>query len=157
VKYRTYRFQSNWEIKASKEKVWHIFTATPFSWAEWWPQIKNINNVVEKSSLKGSSFNCTWQALGYRLESNIVIRDAIHYEKIIMEFKSDGDLHGAALCKFHEKDGITQVYFDLQVKTTKKWMNYFEPILRPLFIVNHHHIMNSGKRGLRNYLRDTQS
>ena len=42
-----------------------------------------------------------------------------------------------------------------EVDTAKRWMNALAPLLRPLFVWNHHAIMRAGEAGLRRHLEAT--
>ncbi len=136
---------------APRQKVWQTLTGIPFSWQEWWPQLSNVHNMRLVDGLTGSTFSCTWRSpTGYRLNSDIVIGTIEADRQITLH--SDGDLRGTVTCQLGEKAGRTTIEIDWRVQTTKAWMNYLTPLLRPVFIYNHHAVMRSGERGLRYYL-----
>lgn len=68
-------------------------------------------------------------------------------------FKSEGDLVGTAVWRYHALDASnSEITIDWQVYTTKPWMNWLAPLLGPIFTSNHHAIMRSAERGLNAYL-----
>ena len=102
--------------------------------------------------LSGSSFSCSWRApLGYRLKSDIVIGKIAELEQVTL--RSDGDLRGTVACQLLESNGQTHIEIAWKVETTKAWMNYLTPVLRPIFVYSHHAVMRSGERGLRAHLK----
>lgn len=104
------------------------------------------------NGLSGSSFSCTWRApLGYRLKSDVVIDKINEPEQVMLQ--SDGDLRGTVTCQLLESNDQTHIEIDWHVETTKAWMNYLTPLLRPIFVYSHHAVMRGGERGLRAYLK----
>lgn len=149
---RRYSFQSVWNIDAPRTQVWQALTATPFSWEDWWPQLKDVHDMNITSGLEGTSFSCSWQApIGYRLKTDVTITKVDHLSTVILE--ASGDLIGTVTCDIKEIDGRTHVDIDWQVDTTKTWMNNLSPVLRPFFVWSHHAVMRSGEQGLRRYLK----
>jgi hypothetical protein len=69
-----------------------------------------------------------------------------------IKLRSKGDLEGTAECELVESKGKTIITISWHVSTTKPWMNFFGPVLSPLFVLNHHAVMRSGERGLNRYL-----
>jgi hypothetical protein len=101
--------------------------------------------------LTGTTFSCTWRSpIGYRLRSDITIGEIIGSRQITLHSK--GDLQGTVVSRLHESAGQTRIAIDWQVQTTKPWMNFLTPVLRPFFVHSHHAVMRSGERGLRDYL-----
>jgi hypothetical protein len=149
---RCYSFQSAWDIDAPRIEVWQALAATPFSWQDWWPELKDVRDTRITADLKGTSFSCSWQApIGYRLRTDIILSD-IEYLKTVT-LQTDGDLIGTVTCHIKETAGRTHVDIDWQVDTTKAWMNRLAPLLKFFFIASHHAVMRSGERGLRRHLR----
>jgi hypothetical protein len=142
-------------IDCSQDKVWQIFTATPFSWSQWWPQLKQINTLSdsERKNMVGSTFMCTWQALGYKIIGNIAVISSKKPDDIVLKFQSGSDIIGQAHCQLSGNSERSKIVIELVVTTTKKWMNMFEPVLKPIFLYNHNRIMHSGERGLQNFVK----
>jgi hypothetical protein len=150
-----YQFRSVWKIEASRKEVWQTLAANPFSWPDWWPELKNVHNVNLKKELTGSSFNCDWKAKGYKLKTNVRVSKLHYLEDVTLQ--ANGDLTGTALCTISEVDGKTHIEIVMRATTNKRWMNLLSPILRPIFAYNHHLVMRRGERGLQNYLQSRRS
>jgi len=56
---------------------------------------------------------------------------------------------------FTEKDGIVYIQYNWNVVTTKKRMNTFSFLLRPVFALNHNIVMYWGGKGLAKKLGTT--
>ncbi len=149
---RRYSFQSVWDLKAPRSEVWQTLTATPFSWEDWWPQLKDVHNMHITKDLQGTSFSCAWQApIGYRLRTKVIISQVDDLEMVMLE--TTGDLIGTVTCRLIEDNSCTHIDIDWQVDTGRTWMNLLAPLLKPFFIWSHHAVMRSGERGLQRYLK----
>ena len=156
MKARLYSFHSSWKLAAAPNKVWQTVTATPFSWESWWPELTDLHVIKTDPAYVGTAFACTWRAKsGYKLHATFIITaaDAPHS----ISFRSEGDLVGVSTWTFSEQHGATDIAISWEAHTTKAWMNFFGPLLKPLFISNHDAIMASGQRGLNAYLTDNSS
>jgi uncharacterized protein YndB with AHSA1/START domain len=156
MKSRLYSFHSSWDIAAPRQKVWQALTALPFSWQDWWPELRDVHNMRVADGLIGTTFSCSWRApAGYSLKSDITIAKVVSPKQVTL--RSDGDLHGTVICHLHEvggaTSGSTHIEIVWRVRTTKAWMNWLAPLLKPLFIYSHHAVMRSGERGLRKHLQ----
>jgi hypothetical protein len=152
VKNRAYHFQSIWNIDCSQDQVWQILTATPFSWSQWWPQLKQINTLTEHKNMAGSKFMCTWQAIGYKIIGNIEVLSAKKPDEIVLKFQSGSDIVGRVHCQLSGTTERTRIMFTLDVTSIKTWMNTLNSVLKPIFLYNHNRIMHSGEQGLQNFM-----
>ena len=66
----------------------------------------------------------------------------------VIEIESRGELNGAGRWSLAEEGSATRVRYDWNVSTTKTWMNWLAPVLRPLFAWNHDAVMKDGAAGL---------
>ena len=66
----------------------------------------------------------------------------------ILEGAATGELEGQGKWLLSETDGITTIQYNWNVNTTKKWMNFLSPLLKPLFKWNHDIVMKWGAEGL---------
>ena len=61
----------------------------------------------------------------------------------------DGALKGRGRCLLRETaEGATAVEFELEVETTKPWMNLLAPTARRVFVWNHDVLMRQGGEGI---------
>jgi len=151
-KRRLYKFYSTWNITAPKDKVWHALAATPFSWQDWWPELIALHTLHAAPHLINTRFSCTWRArAGYRLQATFTVIAVSELQRVT--FRSEGDLIGTAVWNYQALDaGHTEITIDWQVYTSKPWMNWFGPLLGPIFTGNHHALMLSAEHGLNDYL-----
>jgi uncharacterized membrane protein len=143
-----YSFVTNWTFDAPLETVWKEIRNMD-AWPEWWKYVKSVELIkIGDMNDIGSVRRITWTtALPYELtfDSELV---SVDFQKR-MEGKAFGELTGVGIWTFNEVNGKTHVRYDWIVETTKKWMNIFAPIARPLFKWNHDKVMNAGYKGLK--------
>lgn len=142
-----YSFVTHWKFAAPLERVWKEIRDMD-SWPEWWRYVKSVEVITtgDENDI-GSVRRIVWKtALLYhlRFDSELV---SIDFHKR-MEGRAFGDLTGTGLWTFTYEAGITTVRYDWTVHTTKKWMNFLDPIARPLFRWNHDMVMKGGHKGL---------
>ena len=126
-------------------------TATPFSWDQWWPELDIVHIIELRPKLTGTSFDCTFRApIGYKLHCGVIIGETIPSQRVVLHVQ--GDLRGTVICILHNDGDGTRVDVTWDVETTKPWMNYLNPVLRPAFVWGHHAVMRSGERGLRQFI-----
>jgi hypothetical protein len=125
-------------------------TKAPFSWPDWWPNMRGLKLKTHKGSLQGTKFSCEWLApIGYRLHTDVKITEVMPLK--IVRLETFGDLHGTVVCRISGKN-TTHVAIEWQVATTKPWMIALQPLLKPFFIWSHHAVMRNGERGLQEYI-----
>jgi hypothetical protein len=61
---------------------------------------------------------------------------------------ASGELEGTGEWHFSEDNGIIHIQYNWNIVTTKKWMNTFAFLLRPVFTLNHDIVMHWGGNGL---------
>jgi Polyketide cyclase / dehydrase and lipid transport len=147
---RQYFFQSSWLIPAGPTTVWQAMTDQPFSWDEWWPELRDLSIIKAAPGLSGTVFSCSWQApVGYRLRTEVRIGKVVRHH--IVTLHTAGDLQGTVTCRLSADGNNTRIDIDWQVVTKRRWMNLSALLLRPLFIRAHHAVMRSGEQGLCSY------
>ena len=88
-----------------------------------------------------------WKSrLPYRLE--FFVRTTKVERPGLLEGQASGELAGTGRWRLFEQDGLTVVLYEWNVRTTRRWMNTLAPVGRPIFAVNHDHVMRNGGRGL---------
>jgi len=153
-----YEFVTNWQFKASQEKVWSLIFA-PERWPDWWRGVEKVEKLQDGDANHiGAVHRYTWKSkLPYRLIFEMETTRVEPYT--LIEGRAIGELQGRGRWQLSSKsndgDGITRVRYDWKVETTKDWMNLIAPIARPVFSWNHNVIMDWGEAGLRKRLRET--
>lgn len=143
-----YSFVTHWTFDAPLEKVWKEIRNMD-AWPQWWKYVKTVE-LIKNGDVNdiGSVRRITWTtALPYQLtfDSELI---SVDFQKR-MEGRAFGELTGVGIWTFDEMNGKTHVRYDWIVETTKKWMNIFAPIARPLFKWNHDKVMDAGYEGLK--------
>lgn len=146
-----YHFASNWRIPAVKDVVAAVLLSSQ-QWTDWWPGLKEVRQLDDRLGV-GARFICTWQApLGYRLQVSIRLTE--YQPNNYIAFDAGGDLQGQGKATLVSAgSGLTDLQIEWHVRSTKRWMNLFAPLLRPLFIRNHQALMRSGEQGLVAYIK----
>ena len=151
-----YSFVTHWKFKAPLEQVWKEIRDMD-SWPEWWKYVRDVQ-LIKKGDANdlGSIRRIFWTtALPYKLSFDLELVALDHHRRI--EGKAFGDLSGLGIWTFESQGDMTYVRYDWSVSTTKKWMNLFAPIARPLFSWNHDKVMDAGYEGLLSRLNISNS
>jgi hypothetical protein len=142
-----YRFLTAWLLNTSCESVWETIHDQK-GWPSWW---RGVEEVVEldpgDADGLGSRTRMTWRSF---LPYNLVFET--HTTRVekpsLMEGEVDGELAGVGRWHLFERDGVTAVIYEWNVRTTRTWMNLLAPIGRPIFAWNHNWVMARGGEGL---------
>jgi hypothetical protein len=146
-----YSFMSRWVVRAPIKTVGTVLLRHE-DWSSWWHGLETVE-VTHTSNPIGAEFACTWRShLGYRLRLVLTVTEYIpnHY----IAFTSHGDLVGKGSFDLESHGNDTHITILWRVVTTKKWMNLATPLLRPIFVYNHHLLMKQGEAGINAYLAD---
>lgn len=142
-----YRFRSRWDVIVPPTELWDTFEglleqSDPLPW---WGAVTATDNRDDEIDL------VTRSHFGYRL--SFTVHDLERHPKRTMRFASRGDLSGTAELDFGPgRPGRTLLTIDWHVEATPAWMRRTEPLLRPVFVLAHDLVMNSGERQLNRWL-----
>jgi hypothetical protein len=142
-----YRFLTTWLLNAPCEPVWETIHDQK-GWPSWW---RGVEEVVEldpgDEDGVGSRARMTWRSF---LPYNLVFetRTTRIERPYLMEGEVDGELAGVGRWRLFEREDITAVVYEWNVRTTRLWMNLLAPIGRPFFAWNHNWVMARGGEGL---------
>lgn len=142
-----YRFLTTWLLDAPREQVWDAVYDSE-RWPAWW------RGVVEAEKLEdgdkagvGQYGRYVWKSkLPYKVEFHV--RTTRVERPWLIEGDAEGELSGVGRWRLFEQGGLTAVFYEWNVSTTRPWMNTFSPIARPLFAANHDYVMRNGGSGL---------
>jgi hypothetical protein len=142
-----YNFTTQWHFNHPVEKVWEEIRLMD-RWPEWWRYVRHVEKIKNGSIDEiGSVRRIKWStALPYSITFDSELTSLDHHKR--MEGKAFGDLTGIGIWTFEPNGTGTHVRYDWKVKITKKWMNIFEPILKPIYKWNHYQVMKAGYQGL---------
>ena len=142
-----YEFVTVWHVQAPLEEVWNeIFHSE--QWPEWWRGVEEVTQLEKGGENRvGGISRYTWKSkLPYKLTFDM---KATRVEPMsVIAGRAFGELAGEGVWHFTVEEGYTILRYDWNVETTKKWMNWLAPVLRPLFQWNHDVIMRWGADGL---------
>ncbi|MBP6430264.1 MAG: SRPBCC family protein [Ferruginibacter sp.] len=150
----TYSFETTWKLNAPVNEVWDVLYDTQ-AWPTWWKGVKKVT-VLDNANGNaiGKKVKYTWKSiLPYTLCFDI--KSTFVDEYFIMEGVATGELEGRGVWRFTQVNNITTVKYNWDVCTTKKWMNFLSPILKPFFRWNHNIVMMWGAKGLAKKLNTT--
>ncbi|MBX2891494.1 MAG: SRPBCC family protein [Saprospiraceae bacterium] len=143
----TYHFITQWQFRAPVERVWDEIYHSE-RWPSWWKGVLAVETLVDGNPNSiGDAKRYTWRSrLPYKLRFDMTLAEKVPFQRLVG--RASGELEGTGTWTFEEKDGITHVRYDWQVRTTKRWMNLLTPIARPFFEWNHDVVMEWGRKGL---------
>jgi hypothetical protein len=126
-----YDLRTTWRLEgAGAGEAWDTLEDVG-RWPEWWHGLRRVSEVAPgRSDGLGQVARLEWRA-------------ALPYS-----IAAGGDLAGVGRFEIAEAGGVTTVVYAWEVETTKPWMRRTAPVLRPLFVWGHDHIMRAGGRGL---------
>ena len=147
-----YRFLTTWLLEAERDPVWDAIYDSE-RWPEWWKGVLEAEKLEEGDENGVGQFGrYVWKSrLPYRLE--FFVRTTKVERPGLLEGQASGELAGTGRWRLFEQDGLTVVLYEWNVRTTRRWMNTLAPVGRPIFAVNHDHVMRNGGRGLARLLR----
>ena len=143
----SYSFLTTWLLESPIGPVWDaIYDAE--RWPEWW---RGVESVVELSSggenKVGSVSRHRWRSfLPYPVEFDS--RTTRVEPPWVIEGIAAGELAGEGRWRLFERDGLTAVLYEWNVRTTRTWMNLLAPVAGPAFRWNHNWVMHRGGQGL---------
>jgi len=142
-----YNFTTQWYFNHPVEKVWEEIRLMNH-WPEWWKYVRRVEKIKNGSADEiGSVRRIQWStALPYSITFDSELTSLEHHKR--MEGRAFGDLTGIGIWNFVPNGHGTHVRYDWKVSITKKWMNIFEPILKPIYKWNHDKVMKAGYEGL---------
>jgi uncharacterized protein YndB with AHSA1/START domain len=142
-----YRFLTTWLLQTEVEPVWDAIYDSE-RWPEWWKGVLEADKLEEGDATGvGQYGRYVWKSkLPYRLE--FFVRTTEVERPHLLVGDASGELAGVGRWRLFERDGVTAVLYEWNVRTTRPWMNLLGPIARPIFAVNHDYVMRNGGHGL---------
>lgn len=137
-----YTFLNTWLLDAERERVFEVVRDFE-GWPEWWPGVEAVtldgDGGMRQRWRSRLPYEVSFRALVERVEEPWLIEGAVR----------DGALRGRGRCRLLDvPGGGTAVLFELEVETTKRWMNLLAPAARRVFVWNHDVLMRRGGEGM---------
>ncbi len=142
-----YRFLTTWLLESPRQPVWDAIYDSE-RWPEWWKGVLEAEKLEQgEAGGVGQYGRYVWKSkLPYKLE--FFVRTTKVEEPHLLEGDASGELTGVGRWRLFEEDGVTAVLYEWNVSTSRAWMNLLAPVARPVFAVNHDHVMRNGGEGL---------
>lgn len=142
-----YKLITIWRINAPIETAWNAIYHSEL-WPVWWCGVESVIEIQkgDKQGV-GSIRRYVWKSiLPYRLtfDAQTVRVDP----PFLLKGLTTGELAGTGLWQLSQEGCETVIRYYWNIQTTQRWMQWLEPIARPLFIWNHNIIMHRGAEGL---------
>lgn len=142
-----YSFVTNWGLKASQQDVWDAIYNS-LEWPQWWRGVHSVFEVQKNDAngINGIRIYIWIFFLPYKLKFSMQLTEKEQLKKL--KGVAFGELEGTGEWTFIQHDGIVHVQYNWNIITTKKWMNTFAFLLKPVFKFNHNVVMHWGGKGL---------
>lgn len=145
---------SDWRVGAPLTRCWDVLADPALTWPDWWPHLRT-RDVRPVDGLVGSSATLLFRTpLGYSLSVRLVVESAQERRRVLVRASGDLEGHGDVVLTALAPDR-TRIGVVWDVRTTRRWMNAGAPLLRPVFVASHAHVMRLGERGLDRHLTRT--
>lgn len=140
-----YRFVTELQVRAPVDDV-YLLLVEPEGWLDAWPDALRVERTrAGDADGRGRTFEATVRApMGYRLSARLTT--AAVDRPVRLDMVTRGDLEGHGRWDLSERDGVTDVRFDWDVRTTPAWMEVLTPVFRPLFERSHHRVVRHAAR-----------
>ncbi|MCW5907998.1 MAG: SRPBCC family protein [Chitinophagales bacterium] len=148
----TYNFLTIWKFNAPLEEVYAAIHDAD-NYHLWWKGQSKVESIQKGDALGIGAVKKfrTKSFLPYTLTYTGTVREVVPLKKVVGT--TVGELEGTGTWIFEYNNGITTVKYYWQVKTNSRLMNFFTPVLKPLFAWNHDVVMRWGGEGLAKYLK----
>ncbi len=146
-----YSFVTRWLVEAPIDAVWAaIYDAEAYP--SWWKAVLAVTKVdAGGPNGVGRTDRFVWRApLGYRLRFELRLTTIDRPSRL--GGIAGGDLEGTGEWNLRSGKAATEVRYDWNVRTRRKWMNALAPVARPVFKSSHDAVMRDGAVGLASLL-----
>jgi uncharacterized protein YndB with AHSA1/START domain len=143
----SYSFLTTWLLESAREPVFAAIHDQE-RWPQWWRGVEEAEELRPgDGDGVGSVSRLVWRSrLPYRIEFEVTTKRVERPH--LMEGEAVGELTGTGRWRLFERDGVTAVLYEWNVRTTKAWMNLVAPVARPIFEWNHDWVMARGGEGV---------
>jgi uncharacterized protein YndB with AHSA1/START domain len=136
-----------WLVEASAQRVWEAL-ADYEAWPDWWLGIRGVElrRRGEESGV-GSVLRQRWRGrLPYTLVFDLEMLEID--QPRVLRGRASGALEGTCAWTLQDDGSVTVVGFEVDVATTRWWMNLPVPFADRVFASEFAAIMRSGREGL---------
>jgi uncharacterized membrane protein len=136
-----YHFTRGWVVEAARSDVYDALHAME-AWPRWWSHLREVGPLDDE----GFRRFVMRAPVGYLLAVEGRIVESTRPERITAEL--DGDLTGSGVMRLRDVSDGTRIDYEIDVATTKAWMNAAAPALRPLLVRSHDRVVREAFVGL---------
>lgn len=138
-----YQFESEWALTAAVGQVFEL-ACHPEGFSAWWPSVKT-SQLLEEGDEEGVGARATYTLRSPLFYSMRFVTTTVEVDRPSrIHALVRGDLVGTGTYLLEGDEYRTRVRHVWNVSTTKTWMNLFAPVVRPLFVWAHQHVMRKG-------------
>lgn len=142
-----YHFEDHWQVPYPIEQVWEVL-ADPEKFPVWWQGVYLSTTKRGKDRIDAVARG--WLPYKLRFEIETIRRD----KPTLIEFKARGDFRTDSSKWILRPEGSgTHVILDWNPIVDKPVVRLFSPILKPLFVWNHHWTMRRGESQIADYMK----
>lgn len=138
---------TTWLVEAPIDSVWDaIYDAEAYP--SWWRAVLSVTKLDQGGpDGVGRTDRFVWKApLGYRLRFDLQVTTVRRPNRL--GGVATGDLEGTGDWSLGQDGDTTEVRYDWNVRTRRRWMNALAPVARPAFKGSHDAVMRAGATGL---------
>jgi hypothetical protein len=147
-----YEITSHWRVAGRIDDVWVVLTDAS-SLPRWWRHAYSEVSEVSPGDASGRGRIAdvvTRGFLPYAVRWRVEVTESRRPE--LLRIKASGDVAGLGEWRLFSEAGAVRLTYDWRVSVGKPWMRRFEPVLKPVFAINHNWVMRKGELGLRTEL-----
>lgn len=146
-----YAFLTTWALEAPLDDVWREIHDTE-RWPEWWRGVTEATETDPGAACGiGRRGRYTWRSrVPYPVRFEVVATDV--QRPHLLAGEASGELEGTGIWRLRAEEAATEVTYEWNVATTKRWMNAIGPVAGPFFRWNHDEVMRWGGEGLARHL-----
>ncbi|ANE46931.1 hypothetical protein SY83_12320 [Paenibacillus swuensis] len=141
---RQYTFVTEWTFETEIEQVWELLCNAGFS--EGWEGLSMRQSAkgMNKDG-SGDEYEAVVKTkLPYTLSFTSTVTRKL--KPHVLEITVSGELEGRGVCNLSQNGNFTHIRYLWEVDTTKRWMRWLAPVLKPAFVWNHDKVMHDGAR-----------
>lgn len=144
-----YEIVSHWRVSGPIGEVFDVLTDAP-ALPRWWPAAYSEVTEVAPGDSDGrgrTTAIVTRGFLPYSVRWQVEVAEARRPD--LIRIKATGDVIGRGEWRLAPEGDMVALAYDWRVRVGKPWMEKFEFLLKPLFVINHNYVMRRGEEGLR--------
>lgn len=142
-----HHLQTVWWTPATADQIWGAL-ANYAAWPDWWRGIRSVE-VLRRGDESGAGTVLRQQWRSWFPYTLVFDLEMLRIEsKRLLDGRASGDLEGSCRWTLFPADNGTEIHFDVNVRTSRWWMNLPIPFAERVVRANFQAIMRWGRTGL---------